>query len=68
MKLIPSALRFLILTSAVIGTSFAIKVGDTIPDKADLHFGFPPEKINVKERVAGKNVIMVGLPGAFTPT
>ena len=31
--------------------------------------GFPDvEKINVAEYCAGKNVIIVGLPGAFTPT
>ena len=46
----------------------AIQVGDDIPAGAHLHFGFPPEKINLKDRVAGKKVILVGLPGAFTPT
>ena len=46
----------------------AIEVGDSFPDEVELHLGFPPTKINVKERVAGKNVILVGLPGAFTPT
>ena len=31
--------------------------------------GFPdPKKINVAEYCSGKNVIIVGLPGAFTPT
>jgi 2-Cys peroxiredoxin 5 len=31
--------------------------------------GFPDvEKINVAEYCAGKNVVIVGLPGAFTPT
>jgi len=31
--------------------------------------GFPDvEQINVAEYCAGKNVIIVGLPGAFTPT
>ena len=33
-----------------------------------LDFGFPPEKINIAERIAGKKVILLGLPGAFTPT
>jgi len=66
-------LNFFVLLSAssslssVVVTN-AIKVGDAIPDQANLHFGFPPEKINIKERVAGKNVILLGLPGAFTPT
>jgi len=35
----------------------------------ELMQGFPDvEKINVAEYCAGKNVIIVGLPGAFTPT
>jgi len=34
----------------------------------EIDFGFPPEKVNVADRVKGKKVIMVGLPGAFTPT
>lgn len=44
-----------------------IKEGDTIPD-AQLDFGFPPTKIDLKTRIAGKNVILMSLPGAFTPT
>jgi alkyl hydroperoxide reductase subunit AhpC len=54
----------LVLSSAV----DAVEVGDAIPDGVSLHFGFPPEMISVKDRVAGKKVILVGLPGAFTPT
>ena len=35
----------------------------------DVMQGFPDvETINVAEYCAGKNVIIVGLPGAFTPT
>jgi peroxiredoxin len=31
--------------------------------------GFPDvKKINITDYCAGKNVIIVGLPGAFTPT
>ena len=30
--------------------------------------GFPPAKIDLAKRVAGKKVVVVGLPGAFTPT
>jgi len=44
-----------------------IKVGEKIP-AIDLDFGFPPEKINLATRVAGKRTLLVGLPGAFTPT
>ncbi|CAE8626318.1 unnamed protein product [Polarella glacialis] len=42
-------------------------VGDKIPDVA-LDFGFPPEAVSMAKRCAGKKVIVVGLPGAFTPT
>ena len=52
-------------------TQFAnnpLKVGDKVPS-VELHYGFgPPSMINLAERVAGKKVILVGLPGAFTPT
>jgi len=35
----------------------------------DLLQGFPdPKTINLDDYCAGKNVILVGLPGAFTPT
>ena len=42
--------------------------GFKIPDTAELHKGFPPEKINLAKYVAGRKVLLVGLPGAFTPT
>jgi peroxiredoxin len=60
------SLSLLLLSSTV--AINAIQVGDAIPDQVELHLGFPPANINVKERVAGKKVIIVGLPGAFTPT
>jgi len=34
----------------------------------DLDLGFPPERVNLAERTKGKKTILVGLPGAFTPT
>ena len=49
-------------------TTSAVKVGDVIPADVDLHFGFPPENINLSQRIAKKKIILVGLPGAFTPT
>ena len=61
-------LKALLLGLACITGASAIKVGDNVPKNVDLHFGFPPEKIDLAERVAGKKVILVGLPGAFTPT
>jgi len=33
-----------------------------------LHHGFPPETISLDERFSKKNVLIIGLPGAFTPT
>jgi 2-Cys peroxiredoxin 5 len=44
-----------------------IKVGDKIPS-VTLHHGFPPTFVDLAERVAGRKVVLVGLPGAFTPT
>eukprot|EP00929_Paragymnodinium_shiwhaense_P070728 TRINITY_DN3584_c0_g1_i1.p1 TRINITY_DN3584_c0_g1~~TRINITY_DN3584_c0_g1_i1.p1 ORF type:complete len:192 (+),score=66.71 TRINITY_DN3584_c0_g1_i1:74-649(+) len=46
--------------------SFA-SVGDKMPD-VTLDFGFPPEAVSPAQRFAGKKVVIVGLPGAFTPT
>lgn len=46
----------------------AIDVGDTVPEGLTLHHGFPPESISLDERLKGRKVLLVGLPGAFTPT
>jgi len=43
------------------------QVGDKIPD-VNLHKGFPPTMVSLKEQTKGKKVVIVGLPGAFTPT
>jgi len=49
-------------------TSMNIAVGDDLPS-ATLFKGFPdPETIDSAEYAKGKNMIIVGLPGAFTPT
>jgi len=45
----------------------AINVGDEFPS-AILHKGFPPDKIDLSDYIKGRSVIVVGLPGAFTPT
>ena len=51
-----STLAFGLLTAVVKG----INVGDKIPSDVELHLGFPPEKINVADRIAGKKVILLG--------
>lgn len=54
-------------------TNFAnnpVKVGSKIPS-IELDHGFAGSdgtKVNLSERAAGKKIILVGLPGAFTPT
>ena len=43
-----------------------IKAGDAVPN-VEMHLNFPPTMVNMAERTKGKKVIIVGLPGAFTP-
>jgi len=45
----------------------ALAVGDKLPSLT-LDYGFPPEKVNLASRATGKKMLLVGLPGAFTPT
>ena len=41
-------------------------MGDKVPDvKVDFDFGMPAP---INKLLAGKKTILVGLPGAFTPT
>ena len=48
--------------------AFAAATPSKLPS-VEVMQGFPDvENINVAEYCAGKNVILVGLPGAFTPT
>jgi peroxiredoxin len=44
-----------------------VKAGDTFPD-VSVDYNFPPTKVSMKERLAGKKTLVVSLPGAFTPT
>jgi len=61
-----AAVAAVMLFSAV-ASAFTVKVGEKVP-AADLHFGFPPTFVNTADYLADRNVIVVGLPGAFTPT
>lgn len=61
-----AAMAAVMLVSAVTN-AFTLKAGDKLP-AADLHFGFPPNFVNTEDYLADRNVIVVGLPGAFTPT
>jgi len=45
----------------------AIKVGDKIP-AVTVDYGFNPiVEVKMDERCANKKVVIMGLPGAFTP-
>jgi alkyl hydroperoxide reductase 1 len=54
--------------------NFGIKVGDAIPSanvsivKSDANGEFSSEIVDTSEYFALKNVVLVGYPGAFTPT
>lgn len=42
-------------------------VGDAVPS-VELYKGFPPEKTRLTDLCKDKKIILLGLPGAFTPT
>jgi peroxiredoxin len=63
-----AATALLCTTTTTTTTTFAIDVGEHVPNDLTLHHGFPPAKISLDERFANKKVLLVGLPGAFTPT
>jgi hypothetical protein len=69
MKLLATLALLGSATAATFDTplAFGIKVGDKVPS-VNVHSGFPPEMVNVADYVKGRNTIIVGLPGAFTPT
>ena len=50
-----------------ISQSGQIKVGDPIPSIIIDHGFNPIGKVNMAERTKGKKVVIMGLPGAFTP-
>lgn len=53
--------------AGLLATTGASLVGSRFPS-IDLDLGFPPTKVDISERIKGKDVIILGLPGAFTPT
>lgn len=68
MKISSFLLRAFLLLHVTATAVGAIQVGDAIPAGAALHAGFPPATIELASHVANKKVLVVGLPGAFTPT
>lgn len=47
----------------------AISVGDTLPEATLLQIGNEgPEQVNLASKLAGRKVVLFGLPGAFTGT
>ena len=53
--------------AALFGSKAQLKAGDSVPS-VELDLGFPPSKVDLAAHVAGKRVILMGLPGAYTPT
>jgi len=46
-----------------------IKVGDKVPEATLIHKnGGGPEEVDLAEKLKGRNVVLFGLPGAFTGT
>jgi len=46
----------------------AIAAGSKFPSVEVDAASWPPTAFNLADRIANKKVIIVGLPGAFTPT
>jgi hypothetical protein len=55
------------LPKSTVGEPPLLKLGDQIPD-VFLDKGFPPEKVALADFCKDKKVVLMGLPGAFTPT
>ena len=48
-------MMYKLVAAAIVASVSAVKVGDMVPD-VNLDYGFPPEKINLYQRVMGKKV------------
>jgi len=49
------------------GAAAPVRVGDAVPD-LEVQIGWPPKPVALRERLRNRRVVVVGLPGAFTPT
>ena len=57
-----------VLGACVMGQKMSVKAGDTIPSVVLCDgMQFPPKLVNVADEIKGKKVLIMGLPGAFTP-
>ncbi len=45
-----------------------IAVGDRLPDLPLMHFDEGPTAFDLPSHLAGRTIILIGVPGAFTPT
>ena len=54
-------------SSRTVASALNIAAGDAIP-AVSLHEDFPPAFVNLGTYAKGKKLVIVGLPGAFTPT
>jgi hypothetical protein len=54
-----SSLLPLLVGVLLAGSALAINVGDEVPSDVSLHFGFPPQEIPLKNRLAGKKVLLM---------
>merc|ERR1719181_1337551 len=43
-------------------------IGQLIKPEVEVHRGFPPEKVKLNSYIGNRKVVLLGLPGAFTPT
>ena len=57
----------LALSSSVLARGMAIKVGDAFPTGPSVQIAFK-ENHKIEDLVGKGNVLVVSLPGAFTPT
>ena len=57
----------LAMTSSILSRGMAIKVGDAFPTGVNVQIAFK-ENHPIEELTGKGNILMVSLPGAFTPT